>query len=72
MHLVDHQELEPPAMLCPFRTKGDGNQASCMGAECALWYRSKDHERSGCSVFIAAFYSRNVSYYTRYPSRRRE
>lgn len=63
MHLVDHQELDPPTMLCPFTRTADGRQRTCMGETCALWYRSTDGDYSGCSVYVAAFYARDTAYY---------
>jgi len=70
--LVDHQDLERPAMLCPFRGDGDGSPATCLGEPCALWYRSSDADYSGCAPFVTAFYSCSTSYNTRFPPCQRE
>lgn len=67
MFLVDHQDLEQPAMLCPFR-----NAAPCIGESCALWCRESNDDYSGCSVFITTSYAKQCSYYTRYPYHMRE
>lgn len=63
MHLVDHQELDPPTMLCPLRNTPEGRPATCMGEACALWYRSTDEDYSGCSAYVAAFYARDIAYH---------
>lgn len=63
MHLVSHQELEPPMMVCPFRSMPDGTPALCMGEPCALWYRASDEDYSGCSAYITAFYARDAAYH---------
>ena len=65
MYLVDHQELDPPRMLCPFRTTGGGEPAKCMGESCALWYADTNPDYSGCAPFVGAFYACNTSYNTR-------
>lgn len=65
VHLIDHDNLTPPTMACPFRSNPDGTTAPCMGEPCALWYRSTDPDYCGCSLFVAAFYACNVSYNTR-------
>ena len=75
MHLVDHQELTPPRMACPFRSTPDGRPAECMHERCALWYEATDHDYSGCSAFISAFYARGISYHVsrgHHPYHRRE
>lgn len=72
MFLVDHQDLDRPAMLCPFRSDADGSSATCIGESCALWYRASDEDHSGCAPFVTASYSCSISYYTRYPYHKRE
>ena len=62
MFIADHQELNPPRMLCPFR---GGESHGCMGEQCALWYRANDEDYDACSVFIAAFYACSTSFNTR-------
>ena len=64
MFLVDHQELDEPAMVCPFARMA-GAAPQCMGEQCALWYRSTDGDHSGCSIFIGASYACSTSYYAR-------
>ena len=64
MHLIDHNELNPPIMLCPFRSKPDGTPVTCMGEACALWYQPADPDYSGCSAYITAFYARDIAYHT--------
>lgn len=65
MFLVDHQRLDPPAMLCPFARAGDGDTPTCMGEACALWYQSTDGDYSGCAPFVGAFNSVGTSYHAR-------
>lgn len=64
MFLTDHNELEPPTMICPLLSTRDG-RTPCMGETCALWYQSADEGYSGCSIFVGAFYACNTSYNTR-------
>lgn len=64
MFLVDHQELDEPAMVCPF-ARAAGADPQCMGKQCALWYRSTDGDHSGCSIYVTASYSSGISYHVR-------
>lgn len=65
MFSVDHQELEPPMMLCPFRQTSDGRPCVCMGEPCALWFPSSNEDYEGCAPFVTAFYACSMSYNSR-------
>lgn len=64
MHIADHKKLENQSMICPMLPfDRDGRPRQCIGERCALWYKASNHDYSGCSVFITAFYTSSVSYH---------
>lgn len=64
MFLGDHQRLDQPRMVCPMLPREpSGMRCECLRDQCALWYREKNPDYSGCSLYITAHAARGIGYH---------